>query len=711
MHKKKLIPWLFLLITLSISNTNNHKSYAATNNITAPQETYYDDIKDVDKYYNNANIDGLKHEQLLSQLATSMNVNHRYYTNYGDIKGANAFSDEDIDITSNIIDFYTGISFKNTWDGGVTWNREHVWCKNRSNGLYTDVSSDSKRGAGADIHQLKPSFQSVNSSRKDKFYSDLNKQGNEVMYEGIATGNYSNNISFEPRDDIKGDIARILMYMYTHYSSEVSTNIDRLSATDTTSSSKSGDLKITDIIYVESGLASDAWDLILKWNELDKVDYFEVKRNEYCASITGVRNPYIDHPEFATMIWDESYDGDGALEDSEYFIDDNTPIQSIDLYHDKLNIKVGEQIQLHVKYTPYYASENYKQETWTSSAKDICSVENGIIAGLKEGSATINVKVGDFEKTCLIIVEEQSQETCAVYTIDTKTSVISSGNIIEGSTATYSQTHKNKGQMTANNSTTLTLTGYQGYCIKGITLNIRSNTSAGAGGIIVKANEKVLANINEGTPFNDKAWAGKYSNTFVDVELTILDEEYIIQENDVITIQITASENSLFINEYRIYYDTYKETIPVQSIVLDNDTITLNVGESTKIIANILPENATDKRLKFISTNTSIVTVNDNGLIVAHKKGTANIQVQSYDAKVVANCLIIVNDPSLDISSDTPIDSSSDIEYIPNSQETIASNNNQNPTTNNSCFNSANKVVTLISIICILGIIIYKKHD
>lgn len=710
MHKKRLIPWLFLLMTASISSTNAHKSNAATNNVSAPQETYYDDIKDVDDYYSNAGIEGLKHEQLLSQLATSMNVNHRYYTNYGDIKGANAFSDEDIDITTNIIDFYTGVSFKNTWDGGVTWNREHVWCKNRSNGLYTDVSSDSKRGAGADIHQLKPSFQSVNSSRKDKFYSDLNKQGNELMYEGMATGNYSNNISFEPRDDIKGDIARILMYMYTHYSSEVSTNIERLNATDTASSSKSGDLKITDIIYVESSLASDAWNIILKWNELDKVDYFEVKRNEYCASVTGVRNPFIDHPEFATMIWDESYDGAGALEDIEYFISDDTPIQSIDLYHDKINIKVGEQIQLHVNYTPYYASENYKQENWSSSLGDVCSVENGVIKGLKEGSATIKVKVGAFEKTCLVVVEEQSQETCAVYTIDTKTSVTSSGNIIEGSTATYTQTHKNKGQMTANNSTTLTLTGYQGYCLKGITLNIRSNTSAGAGGLVVKANEKVLAKINDGTPFNDKAWAGKYSNTLVDVELTILDEEYIIQENDVITIQITASENSLFINEYRVYYDTYKETIPVQSIVLTHDTITLNVGESAKIEASVLPENATDKRLKFVSANTNVVTVNDNGLIVAHKKETANIQVQSYNAKVVANCLIIVNDPSGDIPIDTPIDSSSSLEPISNSQDTIISNNNQS-STNNTCFNSSSQVVALISIICVLSVVIYKKHD
>ena len=67
-------------------------------------------------------------------------------------------------------------------------------------------------------------------------------------------------------------------------------------------------MNITNIVYTSSNTKDAAWDLLLKWNELDPVDEFEIHRNNYCASITGVRNPYIDHPEYATLIWGDNPD-------------------------------------------------------------------------------------------------------------------------------------------------------------------------------------------------------------------------------------------------------------------------------------------------------------------------------------------------------------------------------------------------------------------
>ncbi len=703
---KSKITLICLVLPLFFANNHLTKAEAGENNVSAPNQNYLSETGDIEAYYEESSLNGLMNQPLLEKLAESMTINHRYYTNYGDIKGANAFSDEDIDNPSNIIDFYTGVSFDNAWNGGVTWNREHVWCKNRSNGLYPDVSSDSKRGAGADIHQLKPSFQSINSSRKDKFYSDLNKNGTEIIYEGQGTGNYTNTISFEPRDEIKGDVARILMYMYTHYSSEIEANIFRLEAVDTSTTSKSGELRINDIFYVESGVAQDAWDTLLRWNDLDKVDYFEMKRNDYCASVTGVRNPFIDHPEFAVMIWDPGYDGLGALEDPDYFRNDDVPILDIALYHEEATIKVHDQRQLHVNYTPYYASEKYRKEVWESSNPEVASVENGLVTGLQEGSTTIKVTVGEFEKECTIFVEENVAETNAIYTIDSKTSVTSSGIIPDNSSATYSQTHQNKGQMTANNSTTLTLQGYQGYCIKGITLNIRSNTSAGAGGVIVKAGEsQVLATIDEGTPFNDPKWAGKYSNTFVDVELSLIDSNYVIQENEDITIYIFASVNSLFINEYRIAYDVPPEEIPVEQIILNYETQNLKVGDTFKLIATILPENATNKHLQFVSSNPSVASVDSDGLVTALKKGTATIQVLSHDEKVQANCLITIEENEI-----TPPSTSSD-PMPPSSSVIDSSSTSSNPPKSNSCFKSSTNLLVLLSILGIFTVVFYKRRN
>ena len=43
--------------------------------------------------------------------------------------------------------------------------------------------------------------------------------------------------------------------------------------------------------------------MLLEWHELDPVDEFEIQRNERCYSVQKNRNPFIDHPEFADMIW------------------------------------------------------------------------------------------------------------------------------------------------------------------------------------------------------------------------------------------------------------------------------------------------------------------------------------------------------------------------------------------------------------------------
>ena len=189
--------------------------------------------------------------------------------------------------------------------------------KLNSSGLFKSINNE-ERGAGADIHHLRPEDAKINSARSNKRFADLNHSGTELSYNGKPTGNYISSSYFEPRDDVKGDIARILMYMYTHYSSNVDENKDRVGKTNTTSTSSSGPLDITNMVYTKDNSEQSAWNLLLNWNNLDPVDEFEMNRNNYCTSITGVRNPFIDHPEFASLIWDTSTSYVGALVDISY---------------------------------------------------------------------------------------------------------------------------------------------------------------------------------------------------------------------------------------------------------------------------------------------------------------------------------------------------------------------------------------------------------
>jgi len=440
--KKKIILSLTILSSIfSMSFSSQKSASAGANEVEAPSQDYLESTKDNTIYYNDWEISGLSKNNLLNQLAKKMTEEHQYYTSYEDVKGANAYSDEDPDDETKLISFYAGADISNSWSGGSLWNREHVWCKNLSGNLYKSVA-ETGRGAGADIHQLKPAISRLNVVRSDRLYADLNHQGTSIDYNNKPTGCfYDKNNNFEPRDEIKGDVARILMYMYTHYSSEIESNVSRINASNTKTTSKSGDMRIENIVATEANNAKSSWNLLLKWNEKDPVDSFEAKRNDYCASITGLRNPFIDHPEFATMIWDEDYQGDGALLDSNYILSNDVPLVSMNFYHTNVFMRIGDQRKLNIDFHPYYVSKQYKEVTWESTNPDVALVENSLLVAKSKGTAIIKAVSGSLFAECEVTVDDE--EKAAIYTIDSKTSVKESGNILAGTLAEYSQTHQN----------------------------------------------------------------------------------------------------------------------------------------------------------------------------------------------------------------------------------------------------------------------------
>lgn len=242
-----------------------------------------------DDYYSSTK--GLSGSELLDELAVISQENHKNFNTYEDIRQMNAISDKDPNNSENLLDFYSRISVKSAWDSGVTWNREHVWPQSLSSGLYGE------KGAGADVHHIRPTISSINSSRNNRQFTDfevVELDYEEKYYNGtlvsFMTADY-----WEPLDEVKGDVARILMYLYMHYSKEVPAN---------SSYSYAGNLAITNVVYTKNG-ADGAWDMLMDWNELDPVDEFEKERHDYCVSVTKVRNPFIDNEEYARLIWDE----------------------------------------------------------------------------------------------------------------------------------------------------------------------------------------------------------------------------------------------------------------------------------------------------------------------------------------------------------------------------------------------------------------------
>ena len=149
--------------------------------------------------------------------------------------------------------------------GSTDWNREHVYAKSLGNpNLGTS-------GPGADAHHLRPSDVGWNSIRGNKKFAD--GSGNS----GTVGSNWY------PGDEWKGDVARMMMYMYLRY----------------------GNQCLPTGVGVGSTTASDPnmITLFLEWNVEDPVSDFELQRNPILEGIQGNRNPFIDNPAFATQIW------------------------------------------------------------------------------------------------------------------------------------------------------------------------------------------------------------------------------------------------------------------------------------------------------------------------------------------------------------------------------------------------------------------------
>ena len=150
-------------------------------------------------------------------------------------------------------------------------------------------------------------------------------------------------------------------------------------------------------------------------------------------------------------------------------------------------------------------------------------------------------------------VQDGSSILKATYTLTSTTTVKQSGTAPKSSVATYERTAKagqKKGQMTAGNSTRLELRGWDDYIIKEVELQMHSNMKSGAGSLSVVVGMDTLWKIDN-QPFSDDVWAGNYSTDWLSIAKSM---NTLVEENECIEINISATENSLYINSYTIYY-------------------------------------------------------------------------------------------------------------------------------------------------------------
>ena len=215
---------------------------------------------------------------LENTLRTLMRNTHSTTTSYGNCRDYADKTDCEgkTDATGNssrqITMLYTGYQATySQYNSGSGWNREHVWPQSLGGG---DTS-----GGGADLHHIRPDENKTNGDRGNLKYGNLSSgttsKGNLSGMVGGTKGSY-----FEPNDNVKGDVARIILYVYVRWYTSWGAD------------------SVTEVFQ--------SVDVLLEWCALDPVDTWEMGRNEVVQNIQGNRNVFIDYPELAWKMFNKT---------------------------------------------------------------------------------------------------------------------------------------------------------------------------------------------------------------------------------------------------------------------------------------------------------------------------------------------------------------------------------------------------------------------
>ena len=587
-------------------------------------------------------------KQLLGQLHDLITSTHKTYTTYDD-NGKNLYqqnTDQWYDASGNKVsgylrDFYSGVKWPNAWaatagntSGG--YNREHVWCQSLSIPSGSSTQLWGTTGGGSDMHHLRPTEVRINSTRNNNLYGTVSSRDSYKVYSKLGTnttyalGGYYNNGVFEPIDSVKGDVARIVFYVYTHYNSySVSAAFGSYGTTNGSGSSSffaSSELPITNLVSASS--ASAAWSLLLSWNESDPVDAMEAKRNEQCAIYQGNRNPFIDYPDLAQCCWGSSKWNWSTRAIYGSSSGGSTTTDSVSLNKSSLSLTVGSSSTL--------TTTASGTVTWSTSNSSVATVSSGTVTAKAAGSATITATCGTAKATCAVTVTSSSSggsTSGSTYAVVFSTNSSDGTSALTTSNLLSSATSSN----TLINSISAATKAYKGKS------GLKLGTSSAVGSFTAVPVTAAKTNVQ-----SIKVTSTKYGSDTGTLTLSVngssVKTGITVGSDYTYTFSSASSVNSFGIatSAKRAYVGSVTFTVGSSSSggSTTTDTVSLNKSSLSLVAGNTATLTATASGTVTWSTSNSSVATVSSGTVTAKAAGTATITAKCGTAS--ATCTVTV---------------------------------------------------------------------
>ena len=380
---------------------------------------------------------------------------------------------------------------------------------------------------------------------------------------------------------------------------------------------------------------------LMKWNDEYPVTAEEVYRNDYLDGQGYVRNPFIDHPDWANFIWSvNTTDNGGGTSSNNY--------------------------TRTTAYTPTNPSSS--SSAATSSASTVTSTSTSTSTSISTVTSTSSTSTGSSSTS-------SSPSPSGSYTLVASSSDLSAGsNYVLG----YSATPTSGTLIPLANSTISSIGGV------GTSITISSS-------YVTPASDNMIFTL-EGSSGAWKLKTTNYSGT--DGYLTYVADKTVSISSSGSTFAITVSGgvatiaptsaptekfqyNSgaprfTFYTSAQKLLSLYKQsntTVSVTGVALSDSSLNLTEGgSSSTLTATISPANATNQNVSWSSNNENVATV-ANGLVTPVGAGNATITVTTEDGALSATCSVsvvaAVTLTSLSVSGSTPNCTFGSTSYVP----------------------------------------------
>ncbi|MCR5206298.1 MAG: Ig-like domain-containing protein [Lachnospiraceae bacterium] len=273
---------------------------------------------------------------------------------------------------------------------------------------------------------------------------------------------------------------------------------------------------------------------------------------------------------------------EGGIYSERTYIGTGVAVTGVSVSPATLSLTKGTSGKLTATVSPENAS--VKTVNWSSSNESVATVDNsGNVTAVNAGTATITATTTNGNKTATATITVTAPE---------ETNVSVTGVTISPKTLS----------MVIGSSSDLTATV--------------SPENASNKAVILSSSDTGVATVNNGRVTAVSAGTATITATTVDGAKT-----------DTCAVTVTAS------------------AVAVTGVTANPKTMSLKINEYKTLSAVVAPETATNKAVSFVSSDTSVATVNDKGVVTGLKAGNATITITTTDGNFTDTCAVtVVND-------------------------------------------------------------------